>query len=202
MTRIRTDKMRKPAAAILLAVAMIASGTVDAKRPWLSGGDAPAVAAANIPAAGPVSIYFSPNGGAERAVVDEINRARLRILVQAYSFTSAPIYEALAVAKARGVDVRVLVDKEARDAGFKGAGARYDMARGIPILVDEIGGRGIAHSKVMVIDAATVITGSFNFSRQAETTNSENLLVFHSSPELVAAYTKAWQVRASGAVQY
>jgi phosphatidylserine/phosphatidylglycerophosphate/cardiolipin synthase-like enzyme len=47
-------------------------------------------------------------------------------------------------------------------SGFKGAGARYDIARGIPLLVDEIGGRGIAHSKVMVIDAATVITGSFN----------------------------------------
>jgi phosphatidylserine/phosphatidylglycerophosphate/cardiolipin synthase-like enzyme len=186
--------MRQPIVAALLAVALAASGTVQARRPWISEGSSPAVAAANIPAAGPVSVYFSPNGGAERAIVDEINRAKLRILVQAYSFTSAPIYEALATAKARGVDVRILVDKEARGAGFKGAGARYDIARGIPLLVDEIGGRGIAHSKVMVVDAATVITGSFNFSRQAETTNAENLLVFHN--------TKAWQARAAGAVQY
>ena len=194
--------MRQPIAAVLLAVALTASGTVHARRSWINEGGSPAVAAANVPAAGPVSVYFSPNGGAERAIVDEINRAKLRILVQAYSFTSAPIYEALATAKGRGVDVRILVDKEAREMGFKGAGARYDMARGIPLLVDEIGGRGIAHSKVMVIDAATVITGSFNFSRQAETTNSENLLVFHNSPELVAAYTKAWQVRAKAGVPY
>lgn len=193
--------MRQPIAA-LLVVALAASGTIQARRPWAGEGNSPTVAAANIPAAGPVSVYFSPNGGAERAIVDEINRAKLRILVQAYSFTSAPIYEALAMAKARGVDVRILVDKEARKPDFKGAGARYDIARGIPLLVDEIGGRGIAHSKVMVIDAVTVITGSFNFSRQAETTNAENLLVFHNSPELVAAYTKAWQARAAGAVQY
>jgi phosphatidylserine/phosphatidylglycerophosphate/cardiolipin synthase-like enzyme len=194
--------MRQPIAAALLAVVLAASGTVQARRPWIGEGSSPTVATASIPAAGPVSVYFSPNGGAERAIVDEINRAKLRILVQAYSFTSAPIYEALATAKARGVDVRILVDKEARESGFKGAGARYDIARGIPLLVDEISGRGIAHSKVMVIDAATVITGSFNFSRQAETTNAENLLVFHNSPELVMAYTKAWQARAAGAVQY
>lgn len=64
------------------------------------------------------SVYFSPNGGAERAVVDEIRAAKQRILVQAYSFTSPPIYRALAEAKARGVDVRVLVDKEAQSADF------------------------------------------------------------------------------------
>ncbi|MFM0068914.1 phospholipase D-like domain-containing protein [Paraburkholderia aspalathi] len=122
-----------------------------------------------------MSIYSSPNGGAERAILNEIDHARTRILVEAYSFTSAPIYEALASAKARGVDVRSLVDKDARDAGFRGAGARYDLAHGVQLLVDEVAGRGIAHSKVMVIDAATVITGSFNFSRQAETTNVENL---------------------------
>lgn len=152
--------------------------------------------------AGTVSVYFSPNGGAERAIVSEVARAKQRILVQAYSFTSPPIYEALAEAKARGVDVRILVDKEARSPNFRGAGARYDQQRGVQVAVDEIAGRGIAHNKVMVIDGGTVVTGSFNFSRQAETTNAENLIVFHDSPDLVRAYTQNWQTRAATSMPY
>lgn len=149
-----------------------------------------------VESAGPVSIYRSPNGGAEQAILSAIDHARTRILVEAYSFTSAPIYEALANAKARGVDVRILVDKDARDAGLRGAGARYELAHGVPLMVGELAGRGIAHSKVMVIDAATVITGSFNFSRQAETTNVENPVVFHDSRQIADTYTAIWNARA------
>ena len=41
---------------------------------------------------------------------------------------------------------------------------------------------------VMVIDSATIITGSFNFTKKAEVNNVENLLVIKDSPELVHAY--------------
>lgn len=153
-------------------------------------------------AVGSISVYASPNGGAERAILNEVRGARQRILVQAYSFTSPPIFEALAAAKARGVDVRLLLDKEARSQDFRGAGARYNQQHGVQVAVDEIPGKGIAHSKVMVIDSGTVITGSFNFSRQAETTNVENLLIFKDSPELVRAYTQIWQTRAAVAQPY
>lgn len=36
---------------------------------------------------------------------------------------------------------------------------------------------GIAHNKNMIIDGAIVITGSFNFTKAAEESNAENLLV-------------------------
>jgi phosphatidylserine/phosphatidylglycerophosphate/cardiolipin synthase-like enzyme len=40
----------------------------------------------------------------------------------------------------------------------------------------------------MVIDSATIITGSFNFTKAAEEKNAENLLVIKDAPELVKAY--------------
>ena len=48
---------------------------------------------AHAPAAtdGGISVWFSPEGGCTEAVVHEIEQARQSILVQAYSFTSAPI---------------------------------------------------------------------------------------------------------------
>ena len=40
----------------------------------------------------------------------------------------------------------------------------------------------------MILDGATVITGSFNFTKQAETGNAENLLVIEGKPKIAAAY--------------
>jgi hypothetical protein len=55
------------------------------------------------------------------------------------------------------------------------------------------------HARVLVshevgesIDKATVITGSFNFTKQAEEKNAENLLVLRSR-ELAKAYIDNWE---------
>ena len=57
------------------------------------------------PTAAPaIEVYFSPNGGATDAIVRELGRAKQRVRVQAYSFTSAPIAKALVEAQRRGVD--------------------------------------------------------------------------------------------------
>lgn len=56
-------------------------------------------------------VYFSPRGGAEDAIVREINQARQWVMVQAYSFTSAPIGKALVEAQKRGVQVAVILDR-------------------------------------------------------------------------------------------
>lgn len=50
----------------------------------------------------------------------------------------------------------------------------------------------IAHNKAMVIDGRIVITGSFNFTKSAETGNAENLLVIR-SPELTKKYADNWE---------
>jgi hypothetical protein len=46
--------------------------------------------------------YFSLNGGYTDAVVSALDEARKTVLVQAYSFTSAPIAQALVEGRKRG----------------------------------------------------------------------------------------------------
>jgi phosphatidylserine/phosphatidylglycerophosphate/cardiolipin synthase-like enzyme len=135
----------------------------------------------------PIEVHFSPKGGCTEAVVQEINAARSTILVQAYSFTSAPIAKALVDAHKRGVDVRVVLDQSQR--GEKYSSADFVQHAGIPVWIDAK--HAIAHNKVMVIDGATIITGSFNFTKSAEESNAENLLVIR-SPELAAQYAANW----------
>ena len=58
-----------------------------------------------------IQVYFSPKGGCTEAVVDALSKAKSTVLVQAYSFTSAPIAKALTDAHRRGVKIQVILDK-------------------------------------------------------------------------------------------
>jgi phosphatidylserine/phosphatidylglycerophosphate/cardiolipin synthase-like enzyme len=59
----------------------------------------------------------------------------------------------------------------------------------------------IAHNKVMVIDSRIVITGSFNFTKAAEESNAENLLIIE-DVDLAAKYAKNWQEHLDHSVLY
>jgi phosphatidylserine/phosphatidylglycerophosphate/cardiolipin synthase-like enzyme len=132
-------------------------------------------------------VFFSPHGGCTAAVVKNIDSAKSNILVQAYTFTSAPIAKALVDAHKRGVKVFVILDKSQRTQKYSSA----DFLRhaGIPTYIDSK--HAIAHNKVMVIDGAKVLTGSFNFTKAAENENAENLLVI-SDRKLAAKYSANW----------
>ena len=133
--------------------------------------------------------YFSPNGGCTQAVVDALGSAKKSVLVQAYSFTSAPIARALVDAKRRGVYVQVILDKSQRTERY--TSATFLANEGVPTYIDPV--HKIAHNKIMIIDGETVITGSFNFTKAAENGNAENLLVITHAPELAQRYTANWK---------
>jgi phosphatidylserine/phosphatidylglycerophosphate/cardiolipin synthase-like enzyme len=131
-----------------------------------------------------VAAHFSPEGGCTNAVVNELSQARHEILVQAYSFSSKPITEALIAAKKKGARVEILMDHSNEQEQY--SDLHQFMEAGLEPLIDAK--HAIAHNKVMIVDKKTLITGSFNFTHQAEMHNAENLLVLKGHPELVSAY--------------
>ena len=62
--------------------------------------------------------------------------------------------------------------------GGRYSGAVYLVHAGVPVWIDD--GPAIAHNKVVILDGRTVITGSFNFSKAADTRNAENVVVIES----------------------
>ncbi|MBV9657092.1 MAG: phospholipase D family protein [Verrucomicrobia bacterium] len=161
-------------------------------QPLASGQQQPATSA--MP---PISVYFSPNGGCTAAVVRELGNARSSVLIEAYSFTSKPIAQALIAAQRRGAKVEAVLDYSNKTEPYSEAGL---LARsGVATYLD--GRYKIAHSKVMVIDGAVVITGSFNFTHSAEADNKENLLVIRDRG-IAAIYTAEWQRQRPGVEPY
>ena len=152
----------------------------------LLAGEPGAVPGALVPTRA-IEVRFSPHGGCTEAVVQEIGRANSEVLVQAYSFTSSAIADALLAAAGRGVQVRVIVDRS-QAHGIKSQASRF---RGL--LVDDK--HAIAHNKVIVIDGAVVLTGSFNFTRAAEQSNAENLLIIRDG-FTASQYVENWKAHA------
>jgi len=150
--------------------------------------------AASVPDPGPgvllggaVTVRFSPHGGAEALVVEAVDAARTSVQVQAYSFTSMPIALAFKRAHERGVAIRVILDKSQVTQRYSDLG--FLVHAGVPVWVDAA--HAIAHNKIIIIDGAIVLTGSFNFTKAAEASNAENILRIQ-DVGLAAAYGENW----------
>jgi phosphatidylserine/phosphatidylglycerophosphate/cardiolipin synthase-like enzyme len=135
-------------------------------------------------------VHFSPKGGCTEAIVAELQRARREVLVLAYSFTARPITDALIDARQRGLRVEIILDHSNEKEPH--TDLPHLLEKGLKPLIDDH--HAIAHNKIMLIDGRTIITGSFNFTHQAELENAENMLILKGHPELVQQYRRNFEV--------
>ena len=133
------------------------------------------------------NVCFTPNGGCTEAIVNQIDNAKSEILIQAYSFTSAPIAKALVNAHKRGIHVEIILDKSNKSEKYSAGDFIAHM--GVTTYIDSR--HAIAHNKIIIIDKETVITGSFNFTKAAEEKNAENLLIIRNK-KLAEIYIDNW----------
>ncbi|HAW1370322.1 TPA: phospholipase D family protein, partial [Escherichia coli] len=91
-------------------------------------------------------------------MLDTINSAESSIRMMAYSFTDPDVMHALAKAKKRGVDVRIVVDDKGNTNRASQEAMKYINLLDIPLrTVDAF---PIHHDKVIIVDGNTVETGS------------------------------------------
>lgn len=131
-------------------------------------------------------VFFSPRGGCEKAIVAELAKARTSIDVAMYYLTSSDAIQRLAAAKKRGAVVRVFVDKSQKNSSE----TRYLKGKGVTMRIYE--GSGLMHNKFAVIDNKVLITGSFNWTKNAENDNQENLLII-TDKKLIDQYAKRFE---------
>jgi phosphatidylserine/phosphatidylglycerophosphate/cardiolipin synthase-like enzyme len=159
--------------------------------------------ARRFPAAGIIELGFTPGDRIDRMIIAAIDAAQQEILVLAYSFTDRSIARSLVRARARGVRVAVVADREQARALPQNVLADL-VAGGIDVRLD--GNFQNAHNKVVVIDAdsahATTITGSYNFTLAAQRSNAENVIVLRDNPPVARAYRDDWMRLRANAVPW
>ena len=128
--------------------------------------------------------YFSPDNDILSSLLREIGSAKKSIHFMAFSFTQDALGSAMQDRFESGIDVRGVFEKRQVDDRY----SEYNAMKraGLHVALDR--NKGAMHHKVIVIDEETVITGSYNFSKNAEERNSENLLIIKGNPDIAQAY--------------
>lgn len=135
------------------------------------------------------SVYFSPNGGCQQAIIQEISKAQKTIDIAMYYLTSREIAQELIKAKERGVAIRVFLDQSQEHASY--SKSRYLMKKGIEVRFYV--GSGLMHNKFAIIDKKVLITGSFNWTATADKENQENLLIM-TDKDLIRKYAERFEL--------
>lgn len=139
-----------------------------------------------------VELCFTPPSGCSAVIEGQISKATSSIYVQAYGMTSPTIVDALINAHKRGVKVRILLDKSNLKDKWSKRSLLVDA--GVDVGIDKVS--GIAHNKIIIIDQQIVITGSFNFTRAADSRNAENLIIINDK-SIANEYLQNWLKRKS-----
>lgn len=147
-----------------------------------------------------VQSWFSPSDGTTERIVQTLNGAKQSVEFALFVLTSSTLTEALTEAQARpGVVVRGIVEEEDMNMNT----FNMLLAGGVDVRTD--GAPYSLHHKYAVVDRASasgdplVITGSHNWSFNAENQNDENTLIIHSA-SIADQFHQEWSARWTTAV--
>lgn len=107
-----------------------------------------------------------------------------------YTVTYDRIRDSIAQAAARGVRVRLITETDTINQ--PGSDIRYLADHGVDIRHDQVSTSAM-HHKFTVIDGEVLLSGSFNYTRNAVTANRENLII-SSNPSLVVPYAEQFEL--------
>ena len=120
-----------------------------------------------------VENYFAPEDKVAEKIIARLEKAQKSIDFMAFSFTDDAIGQAVSSRAKAGVKVRGVFEKTGSETKYSEYGRMKEQK--LDVLQD--GNPYLMHHKVFIVDGATVILGSFNFSQNAEEENDENLLI-------------------------
>ena len=134
-------------------------------------------------------VRYSPHGGAAAAVISTLDNAEQTIHVAVYGLTHAGIVDALIAAQDRGVEVVLKTDRLQSAGQAQSAAIARLRDAGVTVEVSNLSRQ--LHDKFAVIDGRWVITGSFNWTSNAEDRNRENLVMLD-CPDLAQNFESEW----------
>lgn len=130
-----------------------------------------------------IEVYFAPEDDVYSHLLPVVRGAQKSIHFLVFAFTYDDLAQIMVDKHNAGLTVRGVFEQRNVDA----AGAVYPFLRRSNVDVLSDGNPYNLHHKVIIVDEEIVITGSFNFTKAAQTSNDENLLILH-SPEIARLY--------------
>jgi phosphatidylserine/phosphatidylglycerophosphate/cardiolipin synthase-like enzyme len=145
---------------------------------------APVIAPGTAAVEGP---YFSDGDRVAERIIAAVNHTQKFLHVAIYDLTHPEIAAALASARRRGVEIRIVADE--RQSLEPHSEIPYLRSQGVSVRLSRgyKGDRSIMHNKFAVFDGRLAETGSFNWTTSADRYNYENAL-FIADPAVVSRF--------------
>ena len=135
-----------------------------------------------------VVVFTSEDPAIADAIVPLVQSASSSVRFLAFSFTDFPLAEAMSQRSSAGVDVAGVFERVGSET--EAAELRTLMCRGVPVRQD--GNPSFMHHKFIVVDERIVITGSMNYSTNAEESNDENVIIIDNA-EIARLYIQEFE---------
>jgi len=137
-----------------------------------------------------VETFFSPDDQTARRLLALIDSAEESVYFMAFSFTSDDLADAIIRRSRAGVEVAGVMDQSQVASN---QGGEYERFRDAGLDVRQDGNPNKMHHKVLIIDEAIVVTGSYNFTASAEKYNDENTLILYNK-DIASRYLDAFDL--------
>ncbi len=138
----------------------------------------------------PVQVYFASEDKAISRLIPLVQGANKSIRFMAFSFTHTDLGNAMLARARAGVDIKGIFELRGSETQDSELTPLYCAQ--VPVRQD--GNSRTFHHKVIVIDDEIVITGSLNFSNNADTSNDENVVVVRNR-DIAAQYLQEFERR-------
>jgi phosphatidylserine/phosphatidylglycerophosphate/cardiolipin synthase-like enzyme len=135
-----------------------------------------------------VVVFTSEDPALENAIIPIVKSATKSIRFLTFSFTDYPLADAMSQRAKEGVDVAGVFETVGSET--EAAELRTLMCRKLPVKQD--GNPSFLHHKVIVVDERIVITGSMNYSTNAEESNDENVIIIDNA-EIARLYLQEFE---------
>ena len=135
-----------------------------------------------------VVVFTSEDPALEQAIIPVVKSATKSIRFLTFSFTDFPLAEAMIERSKNGVDVAGVFERLGSDTAA--SELKTLICANVPARRD--GNSNFLHHKVIVIDERIVVTGSMNYSTNAEDSNDENVLIIDNA-EIARLYIQEFE---------
>jgi phosphatidylserine/phosphatidylglycerophosphate/cardiolipin synthase-like enzyme len=137
-----------------------------------------------------VQVLFAAEDDVISKLIPLINDAQRTLRFMAFSFTYDEMGTMILNRAESGVDVRGIFETRGSETAYSEMPRLY--CAGVSVRQD--GNPGTFHHKVLIIDEQILVTGSLNFSVNANESNDENVIIIH-EPNLAAQYLREFERR-------
>jgi phosphatidylserine/phosphatidylglycerophosphate/cardiolipin synthase-like enzyme len=144
-------------------------------------------ARADVPAPIDQEVCFSPEEPCDQKLLKFVDGAKTSLDVAIYDINLGHFVDKL-IQKAHQIPVRILVDR--RQSKGQHSAVRRLIGGGVDVRFGHQ--RGIMHNKFVIVDGASLETGSFNYTQHAAAANNENQVYLASAP-IVERYKKRFE---------